>query len=61
MRAIDAGLMICHDCHQLNPIQAANGKQFCTRCGAKLHARRPNSLARTWGATTDSSRAVYPR
>jgi paraquat-inducible protein A len=48
MRAIDAGLLICHECHQLNPQQLDSAKQFCTRCGSHLHARRPNSLARTW-------------
>lgn len=48
MRAIDAGLLVCHECHQLNPMQADAVKQFCSRCGGALHARRPNSLARTW-------------
>ena len=48
MRAIDAGLLICHECHQLNPIQSEQGTQFCTRCGGHVHARRPNSLVRTW-------------
>ncbi|MGG5872324.1 paraquat-inducible protein A [Pseudomonas peli] len=48
MRAIDAGLLICHECHQLNPMQSEHGEQFCTRCGGHVHARRPNSLVRTW-------------
>ena len=48
MRAIDAGLLICHECHQLNPEQPGVKKQFCVRCGGHLHTRRPNSLARTW-------------
>lgn len=48
MRAIDAGLLTCHECHQLNPQQAGTAKQFCSRCGGLLYARRPNSLARTW-------------
>lgn len=48
MRAIDAGLITCHECHQLNPIQRDEGKQFCTRCGGHIHERRPNSLVRTW-------------
>ncbi|MFG0722407.1 paraquat-inducible protein A [Pseudomonas sp. GLN_6] len=48
MRAIDAGLLICHECHQLNPLQQDSHKQFCTRCGGRLHERRPNSLVRTW-------------
>ncbi|MBU0902634.1 MAG: paraquat-inducible protein A [Gammaproteobacteria bacterium] len=48
MRAIDAGLLTCHECHQLNPIQTEQGKQFCSRCGGLVHARQPNSLTRTW-------------
>ncbi|SFQ15989.1 paraquat-inducible protein A [Pseudomonas borbori] len=48
MRAIDAGVLICHECHQLNRLQSDAGKQFCSRCGGRLHARRPNSLVRTW-------------
>ncbi|MGY8832536.1 MAG: paraquat-inducible protein A [Pseudomonadales bacterium] len=48
MRAIDAGLLICHECHQLNPRQPESPRQFCSRCGGRLHERRPNSLVRTW-------------
>lgn len=48
MRAIDAGLLICHECHQLNPLGADSGHSTCSRCGGRLHPRRPNSLARTW-------------
>ena len=47
MRAIDAGLVICHECHQLNRHQPELKRQFCTRCGGRIHARRPNSLVRT--------------
>lgn len=48
MRAIDAGLLICHECHQLNRQESEADRQYCSRCGGLLHARRPNSLARTW-------------
>ncbi|KRW59212.1 paraquat-inducible protein A [Pseudomonas sp. TTU2014-080ASC] len=48
MRAIDAGLLICHECHQINRYDVNAHKQFCSRCGAHVHARRPNSLVRTW-------------
>lgn len=44
------GLISCHDCHLLSrsdPL-AANVKAYCPRCGAALHQRKPNSLARTW-------------
>ncbi|MBV6289637.1 paraquat-inducible protein A [Pseudomonas aegrilactucae] len=48
MRAIDAGILICTECHELNRQEAGTAGQACTRCGAIVHARRPNSLARTW-------------
>lgn len=47
MRAIDAGILTCGECHQLN--RATDEEpQHCSRCGSALHARRPNSLTRTW-------------
>lgn len=48
MRAIDAGILICTECHQLNRQQPKAHRQTCTRCGAAVHARRPNSVMRTW-------------
>ncbi|KQN46725.1 paraquat-inducible protein A [Pseudomonas sp. Leaf48] len=48
MRAIDAGILICMECHELNRQEAETHEQVCTRCGALVHARRPNSLVRTW-------------
>lgn len=48
MRAIDAGVLICAECHQLNKLEPDTDEHICTRCGAQVHARRPNSLARTW-------------
>lgn len=48
MRAIDAGILVCTECHELNKQDAATQEQTCTRCGALVHARRPDSLVRTW-------------
>ncbi|WJM96772.1 paraquat-inducible protein A [Pseudomonas defluvii] len=48
MRAIDAGILICIECHELNRQEPDTDEQVCTRCGALVHARRPNSLMRTW-------------
>ena len=48
MRAIDAGILICTECHELNNQEPDAEEQSCTRCGALIHARRPNSLTRTW-------------
>ncbi|WDY57398.1 paraquat-inducible protein A [Pseudomonas sp. PSKL.D1] len=48
MRAIDAGIVVCNECHELNRQEAGSRSQTCTRCGALVHARRPNSIVRTW-------------
>ena len=48
MRAIDAGILVCNECHELNRQVADSTSQTCTRCGATVHARRPNSIVRTW-------------
>lgn len=47
MRALDAGILVCGECHQLNRWQAG-AVQHCSRCQARVHPRRPNSIARTW-------------
>lgn len=47
MRALDAGILVCGECHQLSH-WTPDTRQHCQRCGATLHPRRPNSIARTW-------------
>jgi paraquat-inducible protein A len=41
---------VCHDCGLLSaPLADAHQHDLrCTRCGSRLHLRKPNSLARTW-------------
>jgi paraquat-inducible protein A len=41
-------LLSCHDCHLLVKKPFSHTKGHCPRCGAHLHPRKPNSLARTW-------------
>ncbi len=48
MRAIDAGILICPECHHLNRQEAGRDGQRCVRCGARVFARHPDSLGRTW-------------
>lgn len=38
------GLVLCHTCGQI--CQA--GEHYCPRCHSTVHARKPNSIARTW-------------
>jgi paraquat-inducible protein A len=46
--AVRAGLFVCHDCGLLSKPAAHAHEGRCSRCGAHLHFRKPNSIARTW-------------
>jgi paraquat-inducible protein A len=50
LTAMRASLISCHSCHLLcKAAPAAKGLSMsCPRCGAQLHSRKPNSIARTW-------------
>jgi paraquat-inducible protein A len=46
-----AGLVACSVCHLLCPAvprEERAGAAKCPRCGATLHSRKPDSIARTW-------------
>jgi len=60
MRAIDAGLLLCHECHKLNKLESGSRKQFCSRCGGVIHARRPDSLVRTWALLLTAALLYIP-
>ena len=60
MRAIDAGILICGECHELNRHDPETDEQTCTRCGALVHARRPDSLMRTWALLLTSAILYIP-
>ncbi len=44
--ARDLNLCLCHTCGKT--CDMANNASVCERCGAPLHSRKSNSLARTW-------------
>ena len=50
LTAMSASLISCHSCHLLSKAAfVAKGRTAnCPRCGARLHSRKPNSIARTW-------------
>jgi paraquat-inducible protein A len=50
LTALNASLVSCHSCHLLcKPASLFKGAYaVCPRCGATLHSRKPNSIARTW-------------
>ena len=60
MRAVDAGLTVCHECHQLNRADTGQRHQRCTRCGARVHMRRPNSIVRTWALLITAALLYLP-
>ncbi|HEY1995962.1 paraquat-inducible protein A [Paraburkholderia sp.] len=46
--AIGCGLATCHSCGLLVRAPVHLHEAACPRCGSHLHARKPNSIARTW-------------
>jgi len=46
--ATGMGLLACVVCRLVSRVPASGGDAHCPRCGARLHARKPASLARTW-------------
>jgi paraquat-inducible protein A len=42
------GLCVCHGCGGLSELLPGIREMRCRRCGAALHLRKPNSIARTW-------------
>ncbi|ALC15247.1 paraquat-inducible protein A [Desulfuromonas soudanensis] len=46
LTAREANLIGCRLCHLLIPMPKEPG--HCPRCGARLHQRQPNSIARSW-------------
>ena len=46
--ARNTGLISCHSCHLLCERGKRSEDKVCPRCGAGLHDRKPNSIARTW-------------
>jgi len=46
--ASQLGLCTCHSCGALSELIPGIHEMRCPRCGAALHLRKPNSIARTW-------------
>ena len=46
--ARNTGLISCHSCHLLCQRAEQTSHMRCPRCGAAMHDRKPNSIARTW-------------
>ena len=49
LTAARAGFVACHACGNVEVRDAPRrARQHCSRCGATLHRRQPNSISRTW-------------
>ncbi|AZS51879.1 paraquat-inducible membrane protein A [Entomomonas moraniae] len=46
VRALDRGIILCHVCHLQTSIHDENTP--CPRCKTRLHARKPQSITKTW-------------
>lgn len=46
--ASQLGLCLCHGCGGLSRLAGEGHEMCCRRCGAALHLRKPDSVARTW-------------
>jgi paraquat-inducible protein A len=46
--AASLGLLSCHACGLLSRPAPQSHEACCPRCGARLHLRKPDSIARTW-------------
>jgi len=46
--AAEAGWLVCHTCGLVSRPGRVDAEARCPRCGSALHARKSNSIARTW-------------
>ena len=42
------GYLLCDGCYRLNHVPAEVRQPACARCGNELHARKPDSIKRSW-------------
>lgn len=55
------GLVLCHACHLAVRLPVPRpAAAYCPRCGSRLHARRPNSLSRTWALVVTAWICLFP-
>ncbi|MDR5853609.1 paraquat-inducible protein A [Caballeronia sp. LZ062] len=54
------GVVGCHACGLVQPLARTVEKQRCTRCGAAVHRRNPDSIARTWALLISAAILYIP-
>jgi paraquat-inducible protein A len=62
LSAKSAGLLQCLECHKLlkDTEVGPRAKLICPRCGAAVHQRRPDSLAKTWALAITALICLIP-
>jgi len=59
--ALGASCASCHACALLSHLSDPHGRGArCPRCGAELHARKPQSLQRTWALVIAAALCYVP-
>jgi paraquat-inducible protein A len=58
--AAEAGFLACHACGLVHRASGEGHDLHCTRCGAALHARKPNSIARSWALLIGAYVLIVP-
>ncbi|MEM9100779.1 MAG: paraquat-inducible protein A [Pseudomonadota bacterium] len=58
--AMQAGYMVCSDCHKLNKRETHLQESICERCGATIRFRDFYALQRTWAYLITSAIAFIP-
>ena len=58
---IEAGFMLCHDCHCIIPVPEEGLSEItCPRCCADVHLRSPDSTTYTWALVLTSLILIFP-
>ena len=60
LTAREAGLVNCLDCHLLTTERDGGLQMRCQHCGARLHLRKSNGMARTWALLITSLILLFP-
>lgn len=58
--ARELGLAPCHACGRVSKLDADAHDAHCQRCGAPLHFRKPDSLARSWALLAAAAALYFP-
>ena len=58
--AASCGLLSCHVCGLVSKAARTGGEAHCPRCSARLHFRKPNSVARTWALLIAAGIMYFP-